>query len=388
MDLLKNIAILVLFFSSAQGQCGDWENNAGYCYRLQTEPKTYEDANEWCKEEGGSLAYIDDDTEHEYLKAMAATVEGDHAGEAWIGLRVNARRAGRGNCDDFADDALTDCLRKRFQWIDTARAYSGAMYRYQAWADAEPQSGEACAAMTQSDYQGMGCEEQRAFICKKMPCGGSWNTFNGRCYRLEKRKIAYSDAQKRCERFQANLVSISSMTENNFVKDMLYQGRTFLGDAWIGYSKPQTRGRVGPTSDPFCQKLNCRRSGWKWEDQSTTRYANWGRNGPKFGFFCAVQSRTSWNGKRCYYRKNFVCEKNMQMEVAGEGKVFSQTEEAEVSGEMQGLQHGNILAMSGAGLLFLLSVAIGAALYTRKHRASTTAISKFTRMPNHEIPTM
>uniref|UniRef100_A0A4W6EZU1 C-type lectin domain-containing protein n=1 Tax=Lates calcarifer TaxID=8187 RepID=A0A4W6EZU1_LATCA len=71
---------------------------------------------------------------------------------------------------------------------------------------------------------------------KRGNCPMFWFSFNGRCYKYVSTRLTWADAELQCRSERANLVSIHSLQERNFVKDLIKNFDNAEGRTWIGLS--------------------------------------------------------------------------------------------------------------------------------------------------------
>ncbi|XP_071356807.1 lactose-binding lectin l-2-like [Trachinotus anak] len=88
-------------------------------------------------------------------------------------------------------------------------------------------------------------------------CPMFWYNFNGRCYKYVATHLSWADAELHCVSEGANLVSIHSLDEHNFVKSLIKNFDHTDGHTWIGLSDTQKEG------------------GWMWSDGSKVNFALW-----------------------------------------------------------------------------------------------------------------
>nr|UMW88593.1 lactose-binding lectin l-2-like [Siniperca chuatsi] len=88
-------------------------------------------------------------------------------------------------------------------------------------------------------------------------CPMFWYSFNGRCYKYVATHMTWADAELNCVSDGANLVSIHSLEEQNFVKSLIKNFDHAEGGTWIGLSDIQKEG------------------GWMWSDGSAVNFVFW-----------------------------------------------------------------------------------------------------------------
>lgn len=114
--------------------------------------------------------------------------------------------------------------------------------KYQPWAAGEPsqKAGFDCASVTLRDglWHASGCFEKRPFVCT-LPqvssacppppscpaprhvyyCDDGWTIYKDHCYRVTASfNVTFWDARAECQEWSADLASIHSQGENDFIK--------------------------------------------------------------------------------------------------------------------------------------------------------------------------
>jgi len=125
-------------------------------------------------------------------------------------------------------------------------------------------------------------------------CQAGWSAFNGNCYKFFSEEKTWENAKDQCVEEQANLVSLHSEEEHQFVVGL--NG----GFPWLG-------GRRDPGNG----------NNFVWSDGTPWDYTNWARGAPdnnKGNEDCAhmkkkVAERHKWNDRPCSHVKTFVCKK-------------------------------------------------------------------------------
>ncbi|KAF3833777.1 hypothetical protein F7725_024981, partial [Dissostichus mawsoni] len=93
-------------------------------------------------------------------------------------------------------------------------------------------------------------------------CRPFWFSFNNRCYKYIATDMDWSDAEFNCVSEGANLVSIHSQGEENFVKSLIKNFDPAEGYTWIGLSDTQKDGR------------------WMWSDGCAVKFFTWSSGEP------------------------------------------------------------------------------------------------------------
>ncbi|XP_042079589.1 lactose-binding lectin l-2-like [Haplochromis burtoni] len=88
-------------------------------------------------------------------------------------------------------------------------------------------------------------------------CPMFWYNFNGRCYKYVAAHMSWADAELYCVSQGANLVSIHSREEENFVRTLIKNFDHTEGITWIGLSDLHKEGR------------------WMWSDGCAVRFVHW-----------------------------------------------------------------------------------------------------------------
>ncbi|KAM8728791.1 C-type lectin-like [Acanthopagrus schlegelii] len=126
-------------------------------------------------------------------------------------------------------------------------------------------------------------------------CPAFWYNFNGRCYKYVSTHLTWADAELQCVSQGANLVSIHSPEENEFVKFLIKNFDSAQGNTWIGLSDTQKEG------------------GWMWSDGCAVDFIFWLPGQPdnyhgneNCGHFWAGNT-LKWNDFPCHLTLPSVC---------------------------------------------------------------------------------
>ncbi|XP_053190406.1 lactose-binding lectin l-2-like [Scomber japonicus] len=96
-------------------------------------------------------------------------------------------------------------------------------------------------------------------------CPPFWFSFNSRCYKYVATHMTWADAELYCVSERANLVSIHSQEEQDFVKSLIKNFDHAEGYTWIGLSDTQKEG------------------GWMWSDGCAVDFDFWFSEQPDNG---------------------------------------------------------------------------------------------------------
>ncbi|XP_023133846.2 lactose-binding lectin l-2-like [Amphiprion ocellaris] len=126
-------------------------------------------------------------------------------------------------------------------------------------------------------------------------CPMFWYSFNGRCYKYIATRMTWADAELHCVSEGANLVSIHSTDEQNFVNSLIKNFDPARTWTWIGLSDLHKEGR------------------WMWSDGSRVDFVLWD-NGQPNNYdrqqHCGDTNNGAefkWNDMPCSQTLPFVC---------------------------------------------------------------------------------
>ncbi|XP_042361948.1 lactose-binding lectin l-2-like [Plectropomus leopardus] len=122
-----------------------------------------------------------------------------------------------------------------------------------------------------------------------------WFSFNGRCYKYVATRMTWADAELHCLSVGANLVSLYSLDEDNFVKDLIKNFDPAQGATWIGLTDTQKEG-AGMWSDGCAVNFVMWLAG---EPNNSSGNENCGRRN--------IGTEQKWNDFSCAYTLSFVC---------------------------------------------------------------------------------
>ncbi|XP_005932961.1 lactose-binding lectin l-2 isoform X1 [Haplochromis burtoni] len=126
-------------------------------------------------------------------------------------------------------------------------------------------------------------------------CPLFWYSFNGRCYKYVATHMSWADAELYCVSEKANLVSIYSEEEEQFVKSLIKNFDHAEGRTWIGLSDIHKEGR------------------WMWSDGCAVSFVYWHAGEPSNGAgseHCVhnnYDTNKKWNDHQCSVTYTSVC---------------------------------------------------------------------------------
>ncbi|KAM9450976.1 lymphocyte antigen 75-like [Clarias gariepinus] len=242
-------------------------------------------ARDWCRENEGQLATIDDINENDFVASYLRDV--DHA--AWIGLSDGAYEG-------------------KFAWSDGV-----SPVLFTNWADKEPNNNngeEHCVSMTHNHvvtgrWNDEKCDEERSWVCYRkkssdLPapptsslCRSDYISWYKNCYKLVSQPKPWEEALAACKKEGGNLASVDMSYDQAFISAVLQQNKE---DTWIGLRR--TDNRV-----------------YQWTDGWPVFYTHWGPGEPTnheeegcvsmHGRSFFIQG--TWNDTNCKLAKPYLC---------------------------------------------------------------------------------
>lgn len=133
-------------------------------------------------------------------------------------------------------------------------------------------------------------------------CKAGWQEWNQACYKVSNGMTTFANASASCQRHGANLASIHSAQENEFVRNFS-SGK----DVFIGLSDAQIEGT------------------FVWSDGSTFAYTNWEIGEPDNDYgvgdcVILVAANAKWNDTPCSMWNEYVCKFTMPKPYNEQGK--------------------------------------------------------------------
>ncbi|XP_058615707.1 galactose-specific lectin nattectin-like [Onychostoma macrolepis] len=126
---------------------------------------------------------------------------------------------------------------------------------------------------------------------KKCPYG--WTNFGVRCYKFFSQTVNWVTAERNCLSLDANLASVHSKIEQDFLLSLLPSPST---RCWFGTHDGNHKGQ------------------WLWTDGTPYDYTNWGPSQPSGGTENCGEFNFNpnlWNDQTCANTQAYVCAKDL-----------------------------------------------------------------------------
>ncbi|KAJ8253702.1 hypothetical protein COCON_G00203140 [Conger conger] len=205
----------------------DIDTLTGTCYQFNFQSTlSWNEARISCQQQGADLLSITELHEQSYINGLLT----GYSSTLWIGLNDLDINGG-------------------WQWADSAPV------KFLHWEPDQPNHAEEenCGVIrteAMGRWQNRDCSMALPYVCKRRPnatldpfttdswvddkqrdCGGGWLSFQAGCYRLTEERKDWADAQRTCQKMEANLVSIHTLPELEFVIKNLKRD---VEELWIG----------------------------------------------------------------------------------------------------------------------------------------------------------
>ncbi|KAG9273997.1 hypothetical protein AMEX_G10790 [Astyanax mexicanus] len=210
------------------GSChSPWIPYSGHCYLLSRTKRTWLEAKDSCRREGGDLLSILNVEEQSFTISQLGYAKTD---ELWIGL----------------NDLKTSML---FEWSDHSNI------QFALWDVNEPSHNAAlkenCVLMKEEEgkWADQICQKKYGYICKKKShlqpstndtavtnpgCKAGWVRYGYYCFLAGSETKTFEEARKMCEKAGSYLVDITNRIENAFLVSLI--GARPEKHFWIGLS--------------------------------------------------------------------------------------------------------------------------------------------------------
>ncbi|XP_051566428.1 ladderlectin-like [Myxocyprinus asiaticus] len=118
-------------------------------------------------------------------------------------------------------------------------------------------------------------------------CPFGWTPFGEQCYRFFSQQVNWVTAEKNCLSLDANLASVHSKADNDFLLSLL----SVSGRSWVGGSDGVQDGQ------------------WLWSDGTTFDYTNWCSIEPNNNGGSENCLEINWTGNHCW--NDITCSASM-----------------------------------------------------------------------------
>ena len=240
-----------------------WVKNGGQCYKFGSSAMSFREAAVLCKKENASLVSSKSKKENDFISSSIQSA-------IWLGA-TDVKETGTYTWMDGS--ALTFDNRSPTQTKNSGDS-------------------EDCVEMgPDGKWNGISCYEIKLHgICEKAGplCQDSWfaDPDNQQCYWYVKKMLTFREAVVLCKRNGANLVSVQSMEENEFVMKSIKQA------VWIGATDVREEGS------------------YIWMDLTPVTFFNWKSSGNNHGDCLEMKVGGRWDGVSCEKdKRRAVCEK-------------------------------------------------------------------------------
>ncbi|KAK2833959.1 hypothetical protein Q5P01_017848 [Channa striata] len=226
-------------------------------YILVTQPKTWEDAQSYCRSTYTNLATVQ--TENQ-LAELNQLIGSDPS--VWIGLSAHT---------------------EAWRWsLENQDYYGRGEADFRMWKAEEPNGDgyyKVCVAMSAvGTWMDQLCIQTFSFICYN---AGTQDSSSG--FILVNESMSWTNAQQYCRLHHTDLASVRNQAENDRMTTMLQHEYT-----WIGLY----------------------RDSWKWSDGSPLTVSNWDLDNPPSATsigICVVSKFGKWKSRDCRSQSNFAC---------------------------------------------------------------------------------
>ncbi|XP_029941424.1 macrophage mannose receptor 1-like [Salarias fasciatus] len=267
-------------------KCGSWMSDPynDYCYLFNYySMRTWAEARADCVNQGGDLVSITDPFEQAFIQGV---IQQSPTGVSlWMGGFHSTNEGG-------------------WEWID------GSPFRYVHWNAGDPDNydGEDCLSILINNgyWNDDKCERNRGYICKRrgntpkpplphdeLRCpGNDWYEFGEFCYKPFSERKTWHGARQACRAQGAELVSVLSMAEQNWLESYLDMATS---DMWTGLNDLAFSGL------------------FMWSDEHLTTFTYWAPGEPNnhegLQDGCVEMSHQTgrWNDVACTELNSYIC---------------------------------------------------------------------------------
>ncbi|XP_042352881.1 macrophage mannose receptor 1-like isoform X2 [Plectropomus leopardus] len=259
-----------------------WIPYRGNCFHLNRTQKTWPDAQQVCRNEGGDLVSISNVEDQSFVISQLGYTSAD---ELWIGL----------------NDRKTEGL---FEWIDHSTV------SFTSWEFGKPAVStnlKDCVLIKgeNGNWADHVCEEKHGYICMKnsaskpsgdevakdVGCKTGWRRHGSYCYFMGRQTKTFDDAKDDCKSSESYLADVSNGVDNAFLVSLV--GMRPEKYFWLGLSNQKN-------IDQFV-----------WTNQVSVKFTHWNAEMPgdkqgcvavATGFFAGL-----WDVLPCTNKEKYIC---------------------------------------------------------------------------------
>ncbi|XP_048039094.1 macrophage mannose receptor 1 [Megalobrama amblycephala] len=255
--VMEQRLLLILMICGVYCVTGTLNPSKLICFVNQ--PKTFDEAQQYCRDNYIDLVTLSDRAELEELFALENFTYTEYA---WIGLKKTSH----------------------YQWrwaLADQEFYKEGETEYRNWGPGEPTNygGEYCSVMDDNGkFRDTQCEPSRTFVCY------NGQNYNEHKYNYINEPKPWREAQRYCRQFHTDLVSVRNQDENLQVQQLIPAGQ-------VTY--------IGLFQDAFA-----------WYDNSTSSFRNWDSAQPDGSGECVaqhLQDHRLWDDQSCGSPRPFFC---------------------------------------------------------------------------------
>ncbi|XP_038078467.1 macrophage mannose receptor 1-like [Patiria miniata] len=286
-----------------------WQAYLGSCYKFETTPRSWNDAQTNCASMGGHLASVSHIYDAGYVSSQVGLQT--HGHNVWIGLSTQATAG-------------------LYEWID------GSSVTYSNWGQLQPDASSGRCVSINSGAPAAGywyntaCSSALPYVCESnrpgyttmappgvvtnptnIGCQPGWIGYTNHCFKIyeansDGERLTWNDARTFCKELTDNsegdLAAYHSPEEETYIiNSFLAQSPDNAYGYWIGLNDQVNEG------------------GFEWSDGSAVEYENWGSGEPNNAGGnenCGeafLNPGRGWNDIPCDAQRHWICgvEKNV-----------------------------------------------------------------------------
>nr|XP_055046305.1 C-type lectin lectoxin-Lio3-like [Misgurnus anguillicaudatus] len=304
MAVMRALVLLFLVFSvgnaAAHEKCPNgWTPFGVQCYKLFSQSVNWATAEKNCQSVGANLASVHNIVENDFLLKLVSantyTWIGGHDGE----------------------------VEGQWLWSD------GSHFVFTNWCAGQPRNyggNENCLHLNYTNnrcWNDEPCSTTMSYICAQPmrsfimavmkalvllflvfsvenaaahDCPYGWEPFDVQCYKFFSQSVDWATAEKNCQSVDANLASVRSTVENNFLLSLV----SVDTQTWIGGHDGEIEGQ------------------WLWSDGSQFDFTNWCSGQPdnkgvkEHCLEISYRTNHCWNDAPCSYKMSYICAQPMR----------------------------------------------------------------------------